>query len=282
MANERITFTTPVGRYITGDHTSKRTKDFENRPIPENKQSFEVGLAILKTDPLLYDDQAAGRTGLIHDLYRYAAMHYQQNAMVSQRIQQFPRGTKHGGFSWKIKDGDVPDDQGQKMEHAEGCYVFFFSSTFPIKVCDTHNREIDPKELKRGYYIRIAGSATVNGEVGDRAGIYLNPNIIQLCGFGPEIFGGLSPEQAFGNAPAIQLPPGASQIPVAPSGGMPGLPGQQPAVMGQPQPGFPGGAPSSMMPSHSNGGAPVNPQTGQPVQPHTGILMPSLPGMPGR
>ena len=51
MATERTEFHTPVGRLVSGSWTEKRTKDHQNRPIEPEKQVYQFGLAIEKTNP---------------------------------------------------------------------------------------------------------------------------------------------------------------------------------------------------------------------------------------
>ncbi len=281
----RLQFILPGGRFITGDHTKKQTTDFEGRPVPPEKQRFNVGIAVRKDAPGLLQPNGA-EPALIPAIWNFTAQCYAANQIVMQRMQRgFGVGTKQGGISWKIKDGDLPDENGKKIEHAEGCYVFFFGTTLPIKCCDNQNREIDPAMIKRGFYVDAAASISPNMEQGDRAGIYLNLSILRLLGHGAEIFGGLSPQQAFGAVPAY-LPHGASATPVAPSGGIPGLPGM-PAMSGGAAPGMPGFTQQAMPGATMPGGAGIAPMPGQggfvPQQPAPAMGYPSsaAPVMPG-
>jgi hypothetical protein len=152
----------------------------------------------------------------------------------------------------------------------------------------------------------------VNGATGAQAGIYLNPNIVRLLGFGERIMSGPTPDQAFADRPAA-LPAGASATPVAgpmpaqqpqqPMGG--GMPAQQPnsrwavvclhssrnsrwAVVcaQQPQQPMSGNMPAPGMPTGAGGqpaglpgvsapqGAAMQTATGYPsnVQPHNGFV----------
>ena len=295
MANApRINMVLPVGRYISGDHVNKRKTDLDGRPIPEAEQDFQFGVAVRKDAPGINDR--------LMEIYQHVAAYYSRNQDVLNRMNLGFGAPKGQGFSWKIKDGDLPNAKGEISDISRGCYVFYFSTMYPVKACNAQNVEIDPSQIKRGYYVDVAMSIAPNEQVGDRSGIYLNPQIIRLVGYGEEITGGLSPEQAFGSAAPTYAPPGMSQTPLAPQGGqMPGFPqpsqgfpgattGAAPVTapmtgpggfvpqQGAPATGYPSNPPSLPGVSSQNGNAgyptgfPTNPNTGQPVQPHPTFL----------
>lgn len=283
-------FTNAVGRFISGSLTEKRTKDHNNRALPEDKQRYEFGIAFRKDDPDI------GR--LFGEFYQYIAALWavdQQkmgalNGWYGQ-VQGIPPFT---GVPMKISDGDAPSKQGKINENAAGHFVFWFSSSYPVKCCDPANQEIDASSIKRGYYVQVAGNIADNGLAwqadGKGAGIYMNPNVIRLVGEGDEIVGGIDPATAFGNTTApAQLPPGAR--PLGANVGLPGTAPTPPAAV----PGMPGATPTPSAPvptataPAATPGLPtaqpaVPPSTASPSNavptPHTPILQTPVPGQP--
>jgi hypothetical protein len=266
----------PVGRFVIGDHTTKRTVDADNRPIADpSKHSFQIGLAVRKDDPAF---------GNWWNAYmQFAAQCYGNNADAMQRLQRGLVGSRAGGLSLKVKDGDQPNRQNVINDNTRGHWIIFMSTTLPIRTVDRNNALIEPTTIKRGYFVDVAMSISPNFEPGDRAGFYLNPQIIRMIAFGDEIVGGVSPDVAFANAPAsTMLPPGASLTPMAPGamgGGFPTGPAPSPSY-GQPiQPGY--GAPQ-MQPQQPVYGAPGagNPSIGMGSPYPMGAGGPGSPGMP--
>lgn len=308
--SEPFKFVTPPGRLISGSTTELQKTDHQNRPKPQDKWNYFIGVAIRKDDPA----STPFIMGLVNMVWasEYARNPNILNAAKAVMDRGFPAGNV--GFAWKITDGDAPGPNGQVYEHSRGCWVLKFSSMFALKCCNNQNAEISPEQVKRGYYVDISGTANINGNTDGTAGIYLNPSWVRLLGYGPEITGGPTAEQAFGAAPA-SLPQGASATPVAgpnagaPGGGMPGTgptpgfpgaaqqpsqaafpgasvmpgsvaapqPGNAPGFTQQPQANGLPGSPQAGMPT-SPTAFPINPQTGQPVQPHPGFV----PGFPGQ
>ena len=283
MAQEAIRLVSPVGRIIWGSVSERAAKDYDGKDYAPGTGPFQFGLAILKTDPGLAD--------FLGKIYQQAVAGYPNNQQMAARIQnEWQSGFAGLNFRFKIKDGDKPNANGQHNPNSAGCFVFSLSTSLPFKCANDQNQEIDAKTIERGYFVRAAISCKVNENLDGTAGIYLNHDVVQLLAFGEKIVGGISIDDAFaGAALPTQLPPGASAVPVAPSGlpgfpaiaptMAPGYPAQAPAApaMGYPSngtpamPGFPAqstGAPPSPT------GYPTNPATGQPFQPHTGFVMP--------
>lgn len=251
----RLDIVSPVGRFISGDLINKRTVDADNRPITDPaKHAFHIGLAVPKNDPAFAQ--------FWQQYMAFAQQCYGNNAEAMQRLSRGLVGGRAGGLSLKIKDGDQPNRQGVINENSKGMFVLYMSTTLPIRTATRENQLSDPTSIKRGYWVDVAMSIAPNFEPGDRAGFYLNPSIVRLIAYGDEIVGGLSPEQAFANAPATtMLPPGASMTPVAPVGGMPGY--SQPQ-----QPGFtPPGSPGYPQPTQGGYGVPPSQPQGYPQQP---------------
>lgn len=292
---------TPVGRYVGGSLTEKRTEDMDGRPIAEEKQQFEVGVAFRKDDPKLPDLFRAIAGHAWNEFARDPAAQ-QKIGQAAQYFPQYPQVLD--GFSWKISDGDKPNRKGQVSEHTRGHYVFYFKSSFPIRCANQQNAEVPADQIKRGYFVDVSFTCAGNGEVGDRAGVYLNPLFVRLIAYGEEIRGGVSAAEAFANAPVpTQLPPGASAMPVAgnppampqgapqPQQQMPGFPAPGaspqgfpaanagapvPGMMNAPSPGFPSAPAPTSAPGFP---APAAPQAAVPGAPPVGN-MPSATGFP--
>lgn len=278
---------TMVGRFVGGSLTEKRTEDMDGRPIADDKQQYEIGVAFAKNDPKL---PALFQAIAAHAWTEFARDPAAQ-AKIGQAAQFFPQQADaykahYGkdvldGFSWKISDGDKPNRKGQVSEHTRGHYVFYFKSSFPIRCANQQNAEIPADQVKRGYFVDVAFTSAGNGEAGDRAGMYLNPQFVRLIAYGEEIRGGVSAAEAFANAPVpAHLPQGASAMPVAgnPAALPPGVAPQQP--QGQ-IPGFPQAAPQPGFPAAN--AAPLPTTNGQPALPTTANAAPPFPsnGAPG-
>lgn len=271
-----------AGRLISGSLTEKQTKDHQGKPLPEDKQSFYFAVAVPKTDPNVGN--------ILQQLHAMASTHYGQAAMVMQQINM---GLAATAFAWKITDGDSPKQNRktgameERGEHYKGCYVFKFSTMYPINCCDTNGNEINPADVKRGYYVDVFFSSSPNGALDHTAGIYLNPNALILVAYAEEIKGGISAQEAFAGR-QYQVPAGASATPtsagatpptgagMAPGGGMP-QPQQQ---MGNGMPantGMPGSDPNAGggMPMQNNApqqGGMTASHSDPNVQPHNQIL----------
>jgi Protein of unknown function (DUF2815) len=266
---ERLEFFTPVvGRFVSGSITEKRTKDQDNREIAPDDQRFEFGVAFERTSiwPML-----------IEQWYPYLASQLARDPNGMQRLQGW--FTTMSGFSMKVADGDKPSSKGVVNEHTKGCFVIYVSSSYPPKAVgpDAAFTEIDPAAIKRGFYVQIAGNIAPNMQPGDRAGVYVNCNVVRLIAEGDEIKGGVDAATAFGGTAApMALPPGARALGSASGGaaafgGAPGLP---PAGVPAPAATAPVGLPG--LP-----GVGAAPSTVSPINPHTGILT-GPPGLPPR
>jgi hypothetical protein len=129
-----------------------------------------------------------------------------------------PQFAPHPTFSWKIEDGDsqVPNKKGKKncdREGHPGHWILKLSSNFAID--QTYNANgtapMPPEAFKTGHYVQV--NMSVKGNTGDTPGVYLNPLMVALSGYGQEIASGPDVSEAgFGAAP---LPAGASAAPLA-------------------------------------------------------------------
>lgn len=211
-----IDILTPVGRLVQGSPLEPRTTDSEGNPLlikkgPNAGQSrveYFLAIAIPKSDP--------GYSAIEAKIKEAARLDYP--TMIDAN-----GNANVDGFAFKITDGDSvkPDKKGRRpcdREGFPGHWVLRFSSGFAPK-CYTANGDAvitDPDAIKRGYYLRVYGTVRGNGS-NSEPGVFLNPSMVELVGYGEEIVSGPDGASVFGNTPAANLPPGASATPVAPA-----------------------------------------------------------------
>lgn len=237
--SDNIEILTPVGRLVQGDAFVGQDKDHSGADLViksgvnagQPTVRYFVGIAIPKTDP--------GLPALQQQILQ-AAMQGFPTLFDAQGNCSNPR------FAYKWVDGDsqVPNEKGRKpceYEGFPGNLILRFNSGFAPKVWNTGATAIltDHASVKRGCFIRVAGTVRANGDL-SKPGVYLNHSLIEFVAFGEEISSGPDGAAIFGGAPiAGALPAGASATPVA---GAPlavtpvAIPAAQPVV--QPAPGF--------------------------------------------
>lgn len=283
-------FLTPVGRLVQGDPFEAQTKNMQGQPLVTQSgaptQRYFVAVAFRKDDPAF---------PAFWQLLQGVGQ-----ASFPALGQIPPPWDPRCRFSWKLMDGDGVDDNGKPNANKEGFaghWVVKFSSSFAPRCFhqghyQPHEQIQDPKLIKRGYFVRVAGTMEGNGNA-QKPGVYVNLGMIELAGQGPEIVSGPDAAAVFGGTPG-QLPPGAQPLPMHAAAGAGGLPGSLPGggmVAGQGLPGqMPGAALPGTMPGMQQpqqGMMPGQPMTTmgampgqQPtmVQPNPGILGNGLPG----
>jgi len=262
MANKHDFFTNSVGRFVSGSITEKRTKDNDGRAIDPDDQRFEFGVAFRKDEPEMQT--------LLGGFQQFLTQEYANKPHVLRMVQNWFQTLN--GYSMKIADGDKPNSKGQVNENTRGHFVFYFSTKFPVTTVDAQYREIPATNIKRGWFVRVAGNITPNGLENHQAGVYMNPSAIQLVAEGDEINVGVDAQAAFGGTQApMALPPGARPIGAGTPVG---------AAFGQGAPGAP-----SVPDQHLTGSAVTTPvvpvATPAPAQPQTASPYPAiLQGMP--
>jgi hypothetical protein len=228
MSTQKIDILTPVGRLVAGDVFKANTVDPQGRPLTiksgpnagQPRTEYYFAIAIPKTDPtynteVLAKLQAAAKAG-------FPTMFDANGQCVRP------------DFAWKVVDGDsnVPNQNNtipSTKEGYPGHWVLSFKGGFAPKAYTKGGEAVitDPEQLKRGYYIRVYGSVAANGDM-QKPGVFLNPNMVELVGYGDEINSGPDGAAVFGGAPVANLPAGASVTPLA---GTPmAMPSQMPAA----------------------------------------------------
>lgn len=137
--------------------------------------------------------------------------------------------SSHPRFTFKVKDGDGVDTNGKPNRDKPGFaghWVVSFSSTFAPKVAQETGPGVyaelsNPEQCKRGWYVKIAGSAKGNDN-DQNPGLYLNHSIVQVMARGEEIVGGPDVAAILGGAPASAMPIGAIPLGASPLAGLGG------------------------------------------------------------
>lgn len=237
-------FLTPVGRLVQGDPFEAQTKNMQGQPLVtlsgEPTQRYFIAVAFRKDDPQFAQLRAK----------------FTQAAREGFPVLFDAAGNcTHPRFSWKITDGDGIDDNGKSNAAKEGFaghWVVKFSSGFAPRCYHAghyapHEQIQDANAIRRGYYVRVAGSVEGNANQ-QKPGLYVNLGMLELAGIGPEITIGPDASAVFGSA-AVQLPIGASPLPmhaapVAPAAHIAPVAPAAPVLPTAPNPAFLAGPPS--------------------------------------
>ena len=206
-----IQITTPVGRIVQG-------KLWEPQEVKDQK-----GVAKIGTDgkPLVdfYFALAIAKTP--------GHTHWTQTDWGRQVWEEgnraHPTFAPHPNFSWKVEDGDsqIPNKKSKRncdREGFPGHWILKLRSGFAIPTYNADGSAPMPANaFTPGNFAQVLVS--VKGNTGDTPGVYLNPVMAALSGYGAEIVMGPDASEAgFGAAP---LPAGASAAPLAAPAGLP-------------------------------------------------------------
>lgn len=273
-------FLSPVGRLVQGDFFEPQTKDQTGAPrviktgpnAGQPNPQFFAALAFPKW--LNVNNQwVANNEWLAFEAFI-------KGIAAAEWASLFPQGAAgpcaNPNFSFKIMDGDGVDQNGKSNATKPGMaghWIVRFATSFAPKVFHAghygeHERITDPRQARRGYWYRIAGTVQGNGNP-QRPGLYVNMNMGELVYIGEEITVGPDAATVFGGAPVTGAPPpGASASPAAPP--TPGY--APPPAAGAPAPGYaPPPAP----------GAPPGPPAAPPAPGYPPPGAPATPPAPG-
>lgn len=255
---------TGVGRIVWGNPTKsqpKRHQEGEQKGKPILKEGKEI--------PQWAFGVAFPKQEFARDVYP---------AMSQEASSGYPQGFPPK-FAWKYQDGDSVDSHGvpySKREGYAGCYILTISTeAFAPPIFRFVNGlyvQVGHGEIKTGDYVALALNFQVNVPTSNTRtpSLYVNPQGIELVGYGTEIVSGPDPQQLFGGR-TYQLPPGASATPV--SGNPGGL-----AMPGTMMPGAGGGyvAPNGGPISSGPAGMPQGMPQGQPGMMQPGMMQPGM------
>jgi len=203
-------------------------------------------------------------------------------AMQGEALKVYPTGHIPPSFAYKFKDGDTAIDEkgvpyNQRPGYA-GCIVFSLTTQMPINWFryESGKNIMINEGVKCGDYVRTQVTMKAHPSEGSgKAGMYLNPNAVQLIGYGEEIVSRgnamLADGDAIFGAAAPVTPPGASSQPVAPPGQFPGMSAPYGGVLpqhmqqGYQQPAMPGQFPGMVPPTQGPSAATVPQQPQQPT-----------------
>lgn len=209
-----ITLTTPVGRIVQGELWKPQEK------------TDQKGVKILQAD----GTQAVDYFFALAIAKQPGHTHWSQTdwgqQIWAEGHRAHPNFAPHPNFSWKIEDGDsvIPNKKSKKncdREGFPGHWVLKLRSGFLPPTYNANGTAPMPAEaFKTGHYAQV--NLSVKGNTGDSPGVYINPQMVALSGYGVEIVNTPDASEAgFGAAP---LPAGASAAPLA-APGLAGLPG---------------------------------------------------------
>jgi hypothetical protein len=262
----------PKSRWVRGSLTEKTTTDHKNQPMEERKHHYWIALAMPKSNPATSE--------VVNKIMAHAWQTYQGVAGSGGVIAQMQQGLAATAFAWRLHDGDT-DPKWKGRPGCAGSFIIEMKSGFDIPCFDGANRQLDPKAFKLGDWVDAYVSIEINGEVGNTAGVFVNPRglrwleegeRIQLSAdpnamFGAPVNAGYSGHthqppagsQMMGNgnpAPAIQpmvTSPATIAATGVPSVGTAAQPGhynqQAQAAPAYPQPGMAGAAPGMQPPA---------------------------------
>lgn len=216
-----IQITTPVGRIVQG-------KLWEPQEVKDQKGNVKIGA---DNKPLVdfYFALAIAKTP--------GHTHWSQTDWGRQVWEEgnraHPTFAPHPNFSWKIEDGDsqIPNKKGKRncdREGFPGHWILKLRSGFAIPTYNADGSAPMPANaFTPGNFAQVLIS--VKGNTGETPGVYLNPVMAALSGYGAEIVMGPDASEAgFGAAP---LPAGASAAPLAAPAGLPTPPAAAPAYV---------------------------------------------------
>lgn len=203
----------PVGRMIGGSvyNANPRYANDGKTPLLNSdgtpQTSFSIGVAIPKKGEAHWSQTDWGAV------------------IKAEADSQYGAFAQSPTFSWKITDGDspLPNKKGKVPREQVGYpgnWILWFSQSWAPKLCsaDGSVELTEPEAIMPGYYVQVFGTVAANGTTREPAktpGVYLNPIAIARSAYGERIIGTGVDTTNLGFGAGVQLPPGASTVPVA-------------------------------------------------------------------
>lgn len=252
---------TPIGRIVQGNplianpQFDDRTKQPKLSADGKQQHNWYINVAFDKANP--------ETLAMVGEIYAEAARAFPQLWPQGVNFQAPNFGCVRADFAVKLIDGDTLDNNGKPHANKTGfagCWIVKISTyAGAMRVVDGNKNNAPvtevgsgPNHIKTGDFVVVALDFKSNGWNGDgnsKPGLYMNPDVVQLVGYGDAIVGGPDADEVFKGVNRAYVPAGMSATPTA--GGMPGLPtplapagsaGALPSV--PPTPGLPSLAPS--------------------------------------
>lgn len=255
-------YTSPIGRIVQGNGLvgNPQTNDNTNTPkLGKNGEqlvNWYVSVAFDKANPKTGEMIAAIYTEsarLFPALFPYG---YQPAARADTQPPINAGGCIRNDFAYKLVDGDGYDANGKAhalKEGWKGCWILKISTyAGAMRIVNglSNNSPIGevgvgPNHIKTGDFVVCCLDISSNGWKGDaqsKPGIYMNPDLLQLVGYGDAIISGPNPDellkgaaaatggyvpQGMSTTPTVATLPGAAPLPtpVQPAGVAGPLPG---------------------------------------------------------
>lgn len=282
--SDLISFTTPIGRIVSGDAYKANDKDSNGAQLlyktgvkmGQPRVEFYIGLAIEKTTFYQINPQTGeevtplelqqGVQGVPTQFnfwqetpWGRKCMNVAHNSSPMLFDQQTGMLMPGRNFAFKVDDGDsnIPNSKGNapcSREGWAGHWILHFNNGFAPKTYNADGTQpLTEPLIKRGHFVQVNG--TINGNTDSRnPGIFLNHNMLAHSGYGEEIIAGPDAGSVgFGGA-AGGAPAGMSATPLAQ---MNTNPTQQPMQQGM--------APQQQQ-GQVNAGQTITPQQAQQMQ----------------
>jgi len=272
-------YTSPIGRIVQGNGLVGNPQFIQNTQTPklgkngEQQVNWYVTVAFDKANPKTGEMIAAIQSEaarLFPGLFPYG---YQPAARADTQPPINAGGCIRNDFAYKVIDGDGYDANGKAhalKEGWKGCWILKISTyAGAMRVVNglTANSAITevgtgPNHIKTGDFVVCCLDISGNGWAGDaqsKPGIYMNPDLLQLVGYGDAIISGPNPDEmlkdvaaatggyvpaGMSNTPTVAALPGAVGLPaplqpagsagalpvISPANALPGLPAAAPAA----------------------------------------------------
>lgn len=265
-------YTSPIGRIVQGNPLSGNPQTIQNTNTPklgkngEQLVNYYANVAFDKANPKTGEMIAAIFTECARLYPALFPFGYQPNARSDTQPPINAGGCIRNDFAYKIKDGDGYDSNGKAHALKEGwkghwiVQVSTYAGAMRVVNGLSGNSAITevgsgPNHIKTGDFVVCCLDISSNGWAGDaqsKPGIYMNPDLLQLVGYGDAIISGPNPDEMLkGAAEAIggYVPAGMSTTPTAAA-----LPGALPPPV---QPAGSAGALPSIPPTNALPGLPA-------------------------
>lgn len=241
-------YTSPIGRIVQGNGLIGNPQFVQGTQTPklgkngEQQVNWYVSVAFDKANPKTGEMIAAIFTEaarLFPALFPYG---YQAAARADTQPPINAGGCIRSDFAYKVVDGDGYDANGKAhalKEGWKGCWILKISTyAGAMRVVNglKNNETItevgnEPGKIKTGDFVVCCLDISSNGWKGDaqsKPGIFMNPDLLQLVGYGDPIISGPNPDEMLKDVAAATggyVPAGMSTTPnVAALPGAVGLP----------------------------------------------------------
>lgn len=258
-------YTSPIGRIVQGNPLVGNPQTIQNTNTPklgkDNTQlvNWYANVAFDKANPKTMEMITAIFTEAARLYPALFPFGYQAAARTDTAPPIHAGGCIRSDFAFKLKDGDGYDTNGKPhalKEGWKGCWIVQISTyAGAMRVVNglTANSPITevgsgPNHIKTGDFAICCLDIKTNGWAGDgqsKPGIFMNPDLLQLVGYGDAIVSGPNPDEMLKDAAAAAggyVPAGMSATPsAAPLPGalpqplaLPGTAGPLPTALGLP------------------------------------------------